>query len=363
MFDISGNLTVCQLNIAGVEVGDHGSWTCAVSDSASLETVKQSQSLLVAVVGQLSLSPVLPSVQLGEGDLAQLVCRVTTAWPRPAITWSIDTTARLHTQTQVWTELEEDSHLVSVSQTITYTAALEDNGANITCSVSQTWGDTEELQARSVNLQILPATALRNSGDSSMVDKVGLLSLVFVSILVVVLLLVITAMLGLKRRSSKTEVYRPVHGCPGETDLLYSPPRNISYIDLYGHCSSQTEEVRHHHTPLSPLTLSSSLQAVKDNTKDSHSSSGLGSSSVSFNDTGSDCGDQKSVKTFRETHFDNYESRTLPSSQYGDQCGRPVHHAVHTLPYTLFHCQHSCFNQHQHPHTNTNTHHHHGQPA
>ena len=98
---ISGNLTVCQLSIAGVEVGDHGDWTCAVSDSASLETVKQSQSLLVAVVGEVTLSPVLQSVHLAQGDLAQLVCRVTPAWPRPTIAWSIDTPASLHTDTQV----------------------------------------------------------------------------------------------------------------------------------------------------------------------------------------------------------------------------------------------------------------------
>ena len=57
------------------------------------------------------------------------------------------------------------------------------------------------------------------------------------------LLLVILTMLGLKRRSRKTEIYRPVHSCPGESDLLYTQPRNISYIDLYGHCS--TAEVSH----------------------------------------------------------------------------------------------------------------------
>ena len=106
LFDIPGNLTVCQLSIAGVELLDHGDWTCAVSDSASLETVKQTQSVLVAVVGQLSLSPVLQSVHLAQGDLAQLVCRVTTAWPRPTIAWSIDTPARLQTDTSEPNELE-----------------------------------------------------------------------------------------------------------------------------------------------------------------------------------------------------------------------------------------------------------------
>ena len=98
---ITGNLTVCQLSIVGVELLDHGDWTCAVSDSASLETVKQSQSVLVAAVGQLSLSPALQAVQLAPGDLAQLVCRVTAAWPRPTIAWSIDTPARLITDAQV----------------------------------------------------------------------------------------------------------------------------------------------------------------------------------------------------------------------------------------------------------------------
>ena len=220
---------------------------------------------------------------------------------------------------------------------------------------------------RSVNLEILPATALRNSGDSSLVDKVGLLSLVFASVLVVVLLSVILTMLGLRRRAGKTEIYRPVHSCGGEADLLYShsQPGNISYIDLYGHCSaSQTGEVRSLLPPPPPSPHCCRYQAVRDHTKDSHSSSGLGSSSASFNDTGSDCGDVKSVKTFRETHFDNYESKTLPSSQYGEQCPRSVH-AVHSLPYTLFHCQHSCFNQHnQHNTLHTNhTNHHHGQPA
>ena len=226
---------MCQLTIAGVEVGDHGSWTCAVSDSESLETVKQEQEVEVVVVGEVTLSPVVDYLQLGEGDLAQLVCRVTKSWPRPRIVWSSDTAGLLDSGTQVWTELHHGSHLLSLSQTVTYSASLADNGGNITCTVSQMWEGEERLQARSVTLQILPTTALRNSGNTTMVDKVGILSLVFVSILVLILGLVILTMLGLKKRCSKTEVYRPVYNCPGESDLLYSQPRNISYIDLYSH--------------------------------------------------------------------------------------------------------------------------------
>ena len=73
-------------------------------------------------------------------------------------------------------------------------------------------------QQRSVQLQVLPATALRNSGDTELVNKVrimsfmkshhahiyiskvGLVSLIFVSLLAVVLVLVMVTMLGLRRR-------------------------------------------------------------------------------------------------------------------------------------------------------------------
>ena len=344
---VSGNRTVCQLTIAGVSEKDHGDWTCAVSDSASLETVKQSVSVSVVVVGEVRLSPVVASLLLGEGDLAQLVCRVTAAWPRPHIVWTSHTAGHLNTDTEVWTEQEADSHLVTLSQTVTYSASLADNGGNITCTVSQAWDDEVELQTRSLSLQILPTTALRNSGNT-MVDKVGILSLVFVSLLVLILVLVILTMVGLKRRCSKREVYRPVYNCQAESDLLYSQPRNISYIDLYNHkMTPPTQEVRNKDKGDVSSDDDVCCQAEKDASKDSHSSSGLGSSSVSFNDTGSDCGDGKSVRTFKETHFDTFDSRTLPTpsqAKHGEvQC-------VHTLPYTLFHCQHACFSHHHHHH-------------
>ena len=68
-------------------------------------------------------------------------------------------------------------------------------------------------------------------------------------------------------------------------------------------------------------------------------SSGLGSSSASFNE--SECGSLETrARTlrpgrsqFRETHFD---SATPPAPPPG----------YSTLPYTLFHCQHACFGQH-----------------
>ena len=80
-----------------------------------------------------------------------------------------------------------------------------------------------------------------------------------------------------------------------------------------------------------------------DTSKDS--SSGLGSSSASFTEMGTECWETQGNKSgYKETHFD-----TLPP-RYADHrgAGPGQAHAVHTLPYTLFHCQHACFDHHQH---------------
>ena len=66
---------MCQLTISGVAARDHGAWTCVISDNLSLDTTKQVVSLGVAVGGHLQLRPGGGTVQLGEGDTAQLVCR------------------------------------------------------------------------------------------------------------------------------------------------------------------------------------------------------------------------------------------------------------------------------------------------
>ena len=79
--------------------------------------------------------------------------------------------------------------------------------------------------------------------------QVGLISLIFVSLLALILVLVMLTMLGLKRRCGKAEVYRPVYSCGegGTSDMLYTAqpssshqPLNISYIDLYSHCNPAT---------------------------------------------------------------------------------------------------------------------------
>ena len=174
---------MCSVTISGVTEADHGEWTCALSDNLSLDTVKDRVELGVVVGGEVSLSPGSGLLQLGEGDTGQLVCRVEAAWPRPVITWSLETEAGVREITedsrlgQVWVEAAGGGHLETVTQSLTYTAVTGDAGANISCSVSQVL-ETEagvirvNIQQRSVTLQILASTALRNSGDTALVNKV-----------------------------------------------------------------------------------------------------------------------------------------------------------------------------------------------
>ena len=170
------------MTISSVQGEDHGEWTCALSDNLSLDTVKDRVELGVVVGGEVSLSPGSGLLQLGEGDTGQLVCRVEAAWPRPVISWSLETEAGVREITedtrlgQIWVEAA-GGHLVTVTQSLTYTAVTGDAGANISCSVSQVL-ETEagvtrvNIQQRSVMLQILASTALRNSGDTALVNKV-----------------------------------------------------------------------------------------------------------------------------------------------------------------------------------------------
>ena len=72
------------------ELEDHGSWTCAISDDRSLDTVKKYTHLDIMVEGQISLSPSSTILELGEGDIADLVCSVKEGYPRADISWLVD---------------------------------------------------------------------------------------------------------------------------------------------------------------------------------------------------------------------------------------------------------------------------------
>ena len=52
------------MTISGVDLGDHGAWTCAISDNLSLDTNKQVVEVGVVVGGAVSLSPNVGPVRI-----------------------------------------------------------------------------------------------------------------------------------------------------------------------------------------------------------------------------------------------------------------------------------------------------------
>ena len=227
-------------------------------------------------------------------------------------------------------------------------------------------------------LRIFPVSALK----SQLSDSVGVLTVIFTSILLIVLVLVLLTLVGLRRRRrhskystdsvevNSVDLLQPVwsvkdhesHSSESERqDDLYTEPLNVSFIDLYQTAAadqhvSQTLCQLNHRT----IQSNSSLFSSKDGGKDD--SSGLGSSSASD----SLCisahveGDTKSGRMYKETHF-NRSSPSTPSPHFPPY--PPLHshlphcpcppQSVHTIdrahsqaqqtPHTLFHCQHRCF--------------------
>ena len=86
------------------ELEDHGSWTCAISDDTSLETMKEYTHLDIMVEGPISLSPSSTILELGEGDMADLVCSVQEGYPRADISWMVDR--------ELWGVLDTGSQVV-----------------------------------------------------------------------------------------------------------------------------------------------------------------------------------------------------------------------------------------------------------
>ena len=150
----------------------------------------------------------------------------------------------LDTSGEVWLETHDDDHLLTLTQTVTYTGSIRDELSNISCVVTQTLdtGHTN-TQVRSVSVQILSSSALRNSGNF-FINKVGLASLILVSLIAVILVLVIVTIMVLRRRCGKQTIYRPVFSCSSDVfssgSMSGTHPRlhNISYIDLYSHCAN-----------------------------------------------------------------------------------------------------------------------------
>ena len=161
-----------------METRDHGDWTCVISDNLSLDTVKQVVRVGVVVPGDVSLSPdQVSAVQLGEGDTGQLVCRVDNVWPAPTISWTLDNDEAmmsLDSSAEVWLESRDQDHLVSLTHTVTLTGTIPTPLTNVSCVVTQSLDNGEvSVQTRSVGVQVMSSSALRNSGHHLFIDKVS----------------------------------------------------------------------------------------------------------------------------------------------------------------------------------------------
>ena len=58
----------------------------------------------IILEGQISLNPSITFLELGEGDVADLVCMVKEGYPKPDISWVVDREIQgvLHTGSQVY---------------------------------------------------------------------------------------------------------------------------------------------------------------------------------------------------------------------------------------------------------------------
>ena len=306
------------MTITGVRAEDHGAWTCALSDSLSLDTVKDSRELGVVVEGEMSLSPGAGVIILGPGDRGQLVCRVDRAWPRPDIVWSLETmegdTRHLDTSTevsrgkirgnlpfdiiQVSVERVKGSHLLRLVQVVTYSAPrspLATVTSNISCVVGAV--------RRMVQIQVTRRRHPLSSPHAWSSEDTLLLSVILTLLLVLVTIVTAFTVL-LLRRFQKSSSPTPVFTCtmepgPDDSSQVSLQPRstNLSIIDLYNAPGAPDEE------------------------------------------------ETKSLRTFRETHF---ELGLSPPPAYSDSISanqRPVSQLwTNQRPgHTVFHCQHSCF--------------------
>jgi len=396
---ITGNSSECRLEVSATKLADHGTWTCSLSQDKSLDTVKAHRQLEVGVEGMVELSPE-EVVVLGEGDQAELECKVGPAYPRPSLSWSGDREifGLLDTSGQVFREREGGSHLETTSQRVAYVADLRDNNLNLTChSRQQSVGGLRFTGERRLTLKVLPLTAMQ----SKLADRVGILSIIFVTVLVLILAMVIVTMVVLKRRRRpKTE--RPQ---PEGVDLLkhvYTiqdkdkneyllkasetyEPLNVNFVDLYQTQAASSSD--------SKGGLSSSFESGNKSSSSRAASSASSLTGPHSSATGDSLATTAEVEpdrtstscrssTYQETHFDSsalreahYESsphcplhphhtlhivregvrregegRLLASSSTVHLHTMPPHHqGAATLPHhhpSLFECQHRCFQHH-----------------
>ena len=219
------------------------------------------------------------------------------------------------------------SHLVSVSQRVSYLASARDNGVNISCtSIQAERGDIIHFsQKRSIQLRILPVISVAYK----LTDNFSILSVIIISLFLIILMTVILTMVLMKRRRHSKDV-KPglsvkdhnshIIRCNRQADLYN--PLNVSCIDLYQQVAADQQISK----AWSHSNSNSSVCSSKVSNKDD--SIGLESSSVS--DTHSH--DFPQAHPSQQLHGPYH----LQSQQRKEQSNAQTQ----TSPHTLLNCQH-----------------------
>ena len=185
---LGGNNTVCELTIAGAEIGDSGMWTCALTDN-NMDTVKQHRELEIALPGSLGLSVLGGEIRLeegeqeelemGAGENMELVCSLEQAWPVTNLSWSV-TRAGAEVGEEVdirWGELVTSQQCdlcpVTMEQRAEVRLRAWDTGLVVSCHHGErgagvggtirpllTSGDTGHLRDISTKIGLLPGLVI-----------------------------------------------------------------------------------------------------------------------------------------------------------------------------------------------------------
>ena len=85
------------------------------------------------------LTPETSSMEVVEGGMVELVCRVDDVFPPPEISWSVsrDMVGMLDTSSNKVISPSSMSHMVSIQHHVFYTASHIDHGMNISCMAMQ----------------------------------------------------------------------------------------------------------------------------------------------------------------------------------------------------------------------------------
>ena len=230
-----GDERMCSVTIASVETHDHGDWTCAISDTKSLDTVKQVVEVGVVVAGDVTLS-----ATGGVSGGAQLQCSVTNTWPPPSLSWTVSSEqGTMDTSRREIIHKTPDSHLVSVSKAVNFIPdQVANTDVNITCNVVQTYNDIITTRKKTIQLQMLqnginPATY--HMWLSETVAGVTFIIVSIICILIIIFLLLVIIVRRFQRRC--LPCVTPVYTCTLETvptidsNITTSQPRSGRIIN------------------------------------------------------------------------------------------------------------------------------------